>query len=991
MSPDPSPPKSGHPSTDPIHTIHTILIADDRYEDRYLLQMILEGNGYQVISVENGREALDRLHSEPVDAIISDILMPVIDGFQFCRTVREDPAFSHIPFIFYTASYTEEKDRKFGLSIGADEYISKPIEPEDLIARIRAVFTRVMQQPDIPSAHPDSLSYYTTYADLLGRKLDLKIVESEEHKAAAQFSEEKYRIFLQNFQGIGYLTTVEGTPDIFEGQVPGITGYPASGFLDGSRRWSDLIHPDDQARYLREQAAMLPDSGSTFSSQYRIVHADGTIRWVHEQATRLPGQVPGSLVVQGAIYDISPQKEAEEKIRVSEEQYRTLFETMAEGVLSLDASGRITHANPSAERILGLSIHELQRISFSDPVWHGIDENGAPVPEADHPSMVALRTGRPCTGTIGIFNRDDLQYHWLLIHAIPLTHQGEEAPHQLFITFEDITQEKEARDHGEHLNQILRSIRMVNVLITGEIPRDLLLNTICSSLIRQGGYEGVWVKHQGTHDEWYSTVNQTEPALTAIDEAVRAGNFSGDESGFAITTRFIPHKQGESSRPDQDGFGLLITRLVYENEDFGTIYACIPVKYLHDPQEHDLFSEIARDVGFALHHIAVLNREESAQQALQRRENQYRDLVEHISDTLFTLNQAGEIVFISPSVASMTGQGPEYYLHHDFRTFIHEADREAMDQWFLQVASNYALPIEFRVRHDGDRVQYLRAKGTPSQKDGETIQINGILSDVTAWKEAERATSDHAREVQTLLSLHLQANESEPEILSFALKAVIELTDSEVGFITFINDEETEAHFQVWSPQVMASCRMETFTPHPVTSLAGLWAECVRTKKPMIINDMSLREDRGGYPEGHIPITRFLEVPIMDGDRITAIMAVANRETPYTEIQANALNTLGNTLWEIIHRKRSDEQIQHALSQITRNMEQLATLNDTIRNPLTVIAIISELLDDEYRGRVTEAVKNIDEVVNRLDQGWIQSDKVKNFLIRHHQFRDDDF
>lgn len=66
--------------------------------------------------------------------IISDILMPVMGGFQFCRTLKKDPKIAQIPLIFYTTSYTEQKDRLFGFSLGADEYISKPIEPDDFIA-----------------------------------------------------------------------------------------------------------------------------------------------------------------------------------------------------------------------------------------------------------------------------------------------------------------------------------------------------------------------------------------------------------------------------------------------------------------------------------------------------------------------------------------------------------------------------------------------------------------------------------------------------------------------------------------------------------------------------------------------------------------------------------------------------------------------------------------------------------------------------------------
>ena len=119
-----------------------ILIVDDRYENRYYLESLLKGNGFSVVSAKNGQEALDLINSEDIVLIITDILMPVLDGYVLCQKVKGDPKTAHIPFIFHTASYTETRHRELGLSFGADEYVSKPIEPDTLLEIIRRILSK---------------------------------------------------------------------------------------------------------------------------------------------------------------------------------------------------------------------------------------------------------------------------------------------------------------------------------------------------------------------------------------------------------------------------------------------------------------------------------------------------------------------------------------------------------------------------------------------------------------------------------------------------------------------------------------------------------------------------------------------------------------------------------------------------------------------------------------------------------------------------------
>ena len=110
-----------------------IFIVDDNPNNLYLLASILKSRGWSVREAGNGKDALDAIRVQPPDLIVSDILMPVMDGYALCRECKADPKLKSIPFVFYTATYTEPKDEDFALSLGADRFLLKPQEPEILI------------------------------------------------------------------------------------------------------------------------------------------------------------------------------------------------------------------------------------------------------------------------------------------------------------------------------------------------------------------------------------------------------------------------------------------------------------------------------------------------------------------------------------------------------------------------------------------------------------------------------------------------------------------------------------------------------------------------------------------------------------------------------------------------------------------------------------------------------------------------------------------
>lgn len=122
----------------------TILIVDDEKEIRELLRLYIEKDGYFVVQAENGLEALRQASSEPIDLAIIDIMMPKLDGYQLIKALRER---GNLPIIVVSAK-TESHEKILGLDLGADDYVTKPFDPLEVVARIRARLRR----PDVLSA-----------------------------------------------------------------------------------------------------------------------------------------------------------------------------------------------------------------------------------------------------------------------------------------------------------------------------------------------------------------------------------------------------------------------------------------------------------------------------------------------------------------------------------------------------------------------------------------------------------------------------------------------------------------------------------------------------------------------------------------------------------------------------------------------------------------------------------------------------------------------
>ncbi|MDD2520596.1 MAG: response regulator, partial [Kiritimatiellae bacterium] len=293
-----------------------ILIVDDKEENRYLLRLLLEGAGLAVAEATHGGEGLTSARATRPDLVISDILMPVMDGFAFCREWKCDPGLRDIPFAFYTATYTDGRDRDFSLSIGADDFIVKPQEPEALVARIRELLdtaSRPAAAPPSPTPPPPDTEeiFLRQYNQALVRKLETKmeqleqdILQRQKTEARLRASEERFRSFVENANDIVFSLSPGGAFVYVSPNVEELLGYSVRE-LEG-REFQSLVHPEDLPACLTAlERVMAGDKQSGI--EYRVRHRNGDWHWHMTNAAPVRN-AEGQLIGLGIARDITGLK-----------------------------------------------------------------------------------------------------------------------------------------------------------------------------------------------------------------------------------------------------------------------------------------------------------------------------------------------------------------------------------------------------------------------------------------------------------------------------------------------------------------------------------------------------------------------------------------------------------------------------------------------------------------------------------------------------------
>ncbi|CAN5751216.1 hypothetical protein BH11MYX3_BH11MYX3_15990 [soil metagenome] len=366
-----------------------VLIVDDQADARYYLRVLLESEGFTVDMARDGAEALAIARRSAPELVVSDLLMPVMDGFTLLRAWREDGSLSGIPFIVYTATYQEAEDERLVYELGADDFILKPAEPAVLVARIRQVGTRGRVSTRAVRADDDD-PVYQLYSEALIRKLEHKTLELHETNhslaldaaereritSALRASEAELRLLAEAMPQIVWITGSDGSPTYLNGQWTDYTGMALADSL--GLAWEEPIHPDDRERVRADwRAAAVTRS---YSAECRLRRADGSYRWWLIRGVPVTDATGGILKWFGTCTDIDEVKRTQARTteRVAELTLLRAIDDVMRG------SGALEHALTTTMKLLA------EHLGVTRCVYGDVDGDRVVIPHGDHSTLASL-------------------------------------------------------------------------------------------------------------------------------------------------------------------------------------------------------------------------------------------------------------------------------------------------------------------------------------------------------------------------------------------------------------------------------------------------------------------------------------------------------------------------------------------------------------------------------------------------------------------------
>ncbi|MEP6894777.1 MAG: PAS domain S-box protein, partial [Chloroflexota bacterium] len=676
--------------------------------------------------------------------------------------------------------------------------------------------------------------------------------------------------------------------------------------------------------------------------------------------------------IRGQVTAIILSKRADDALRQSEERYRLLIEQASDGIVVTDSQGRILDANTSVSEIFGYSREEISKLSVADlfPPEENINASS---------KIEEVRAGKTAISVRYIKRKDDT--------VLPVEISSKMLPDGRFQAIvRDVSERKkieiETRRHVAELEALYENGLAVGRLLNPKEIGERIIET--------------FARHLAWH---HVVIRLKEPSsdelkLVAFNR-FGLGELEKTDSETHLSSAVSRVAQGLSGWVVQTGQPLRTGNVKAQARYVGTYPGIQSGLYMPlkvgdsvigvinvESKEPNAFTEederllatLASQAAIAFENARLY---QSAQKELAERkrveielrisETHYRELADSITDVFFELdhdlhyshwNKAAELLIgvpatdaIGKSMRDVFGESEELIRREKIYKDILEKYQPKTFETILMVN---AQPRSFEIN------------AYPS-----TNGVSVVAKDITERKRTETIMQKRFE------LMEYAAQHTLEEIIQKAVDEVSQLTGSTIGFFHTLETDQATPGLQTWTTNTLNLFNVPVSEGwHRVVDQAGVWAEAVRQRRPLIQNNYEALPNKKGLPTGHASILREIVIPIIRNEKILAVVGVANKSDEYTYQDLDLAERFADYAWDITERKQMEAALANERNQLATRVDErtidlsransnlaralrvkdefLANMSHELRTPLNAILGLSESLAEQTAGSLNE-------------------------------------
>lgn len=380
---------------------------------------------------------------------------------------------------------------------------------------------------------------------------------------------------------------------------------------------------------------------------------------------------------------------------------------------------------------------------------------------------------------------------------------------------------------------------------------------------------------------------------------------------------------------------------------------------------------------------------------LEAQKERYKEAIEGSQIGLWDWNLKTNEIYFSPRWKEMLGYSDKE-LPNAFASWQDRVHPDDLANAIEAIENNVKGLTPYyqcihRLQHKNGHWVWIDDRGkTFFDKNGIAIRMVGVHNDITRIKESEAKNHFYALRSSALLQMpSLNETLSEADFMQRSLEMVEDLTHSLISFIHFVNDDEKTIELVTWSHRTLENYCHAVYDTHYPSTQAGLWADALRQRKAIIINDYLNCTDKRGLPKDHAPLHRFISYPVIEEGKVVMLCGIGNKALDYDDQDLETLQFVANEVWRLVQRKRNATKLRET-SELLLAQSRNAAMGEMInmiahqwRQPISVIAMCANnmLLDIELENiNKEEFQKQTHDILSQTEHLSTTIDDFRNFF-----------